>query len=182
MRTILAFTSAVTPSADVNLAEMMIWLRDHVPAEPSCATAPAIMRPDPSLLPFSPIHHPCRADLGIMGYDVTSSHCDAKAVSGAVGAVVDGDGDFLMNGQDLPPPRSVSPADHRDCSRQWHVRHHPDASGTQFPGRVIATELQNPDFDAIPAFGGSARRWSERGNSRTPSRLPAAPGNRPSFT
>ena len=49
----------------------------------------------------------------------------------------------------------IPAADHRDRLQQRHVRHHPHASGADYPGRVSGTDLANPDFAALArACGG----------------------------
>jgi len=68
---------------------------------------------------------------------------------------VNGDGDFLMNGQEFATavqyalPIIVIVCDNASYGT---IRMHQERN---FPGRVIATDLQNPDFAAYArAFGG----------------------------
>ena len=50
--------------------------------------------------------------------------------------------------------RAVRAEGHRHRREQRHVRHDPDAPGAHYPGRVVATQLRNPDFVAYArSFG-----------------------------
>jgi acetolactate synthase-1/2/3 large subunit len=140
----------------VNLGEIMVWLRDNLPAE-------AIVTQGAGN--FSGwVHRFYRvrkfgglvgATSGSMGYGLPAAlamqalHPDRPVVC------VAGDGDFLMTGQDFATavqyglPVIVLVADNGIYGT---IRMHQERD---YPGRVIATDLRNPDFVAYAlAFGG----------------------------
>lgn len=96
---------------------------------------------------------------GAMGYGVPAAVAASLRLPDRVALAVAGDGDFLMNGQEL------ATAVQYDCdllvivvdnSAYGTIRMHQER---EYPGRVSATTLQNPDFAALAvAYGG----WSAR--------------------
>ncbi|HZP68669.1 MAG TPA: thiamine pyrophosphate-binding protein [Pseudolabrys sp.] len=153
----LAWGEKATPvPGAVNLGEIMVWLRNNLPAE-------AIVTQGAGN--FSGwVHRFYRvrkfgglvgATSGSMGYGLPAAlamqalHPDRPVVC------VAGDGDFLMTGQDFATavqydlPVIVLVADNGIYGT---IRMHQERD---YPGRVIATELRNPDFVAYAlAFGG----------------------------
>jgi acetolactate synthase-1/2/3 large subunit len=96
---------------------------------------------------------------GAMGYGVPAAVAAARRFPDRTVVALAGDGDFLMNGQEL-----ATAAQHAcdvivivvDNGAYGTIRMHQER---EFPGRVEATRLENPDFAALAAaFGG----WSER--------------------
>jgi acetolactate synthase-1/2/3 large subunit len=96
---------------------------------------------------------------GAMGYGVPAAIAAKLRLPGRLALAVAGDGDFLMNGQEL-----ATAVQHNvdllvivvDNSAYGTIRMHQER---EFPGRVAATELANPDFAALArAYGG----WSTR--------------------
>ena len=69
-----------------------------------------------------------------------------------------GDGDFLMTRAGARDRGAVRPADRRHRRRQRHVRDDPHAPGAALPGRVVGTELVNPDFARLRPRLRRARR------------------------
>ena len=71
-----------------------------------------------------------------------------------------GDGDFLMNGQELATAAQYGAKTHHRAAEQRHVRHDPHAPGARLPAaRAAARELANPDFvGAGPAYGYAGAR------------------------
>jgi acetolactate synthase-1/2/3 large subunit len=147
--------ASAVPGA-VNHGEIMVWLRDNLPAE-------AIVTQGAGN--FSGwVHRFYRvrkfgglvgATSGSMGYGLPAAlamqalHPDRPVVC------VAGDGDFLMTGQDFATavqyglPVIVLVADNGIYGT---IRMHQERD---YPGRVIATDLHNPDFVAYAlAFGG----------------------------
>ena len=109
---------------------------------------------------------------GAMGYGVPAAVA-AKAVAPERTVVCfSGDGDFLMSGAGARDGRAVRPADRRDRRRQRHVRDDPHAPGAPFPGRVVGTDLVNPDFAALRARVRRARR-DRRAHGRVRGRVRA---------
>jgi len=96
---------------------------------------------------------------GAMGYGVPAAVAAAMRFPDRTVIAVAGDGDFLMNGQEL------ATAAQYDCDllvilvdngAYGTIRMHQER---EFPERVSATSLRNPDFAALArAFGG----WAER--------------------
>ena len=140
----------------VNLGDIVVWLRDHVPADTMICNAAGnystwvhrffrYRRFGTQIAPIS----------GSMGYGVPAAvamkrlYPDRKVIAFA------GDGDFVMNGQefgtavqyDLPIIVIVA-----DNGIYGTIRMHQER---EYPGRISATELRNPDFAAYArAFGG----------------------------
>ena len=153
----LAWSEVATPQpGPVNLGEIMIWLRDHLPADAILTNGAGnfaswvgrfyrVRRFGGHFAPNS----------GSMGYGVPAAvamqrlHPDRRVVA------VTGDGDFLMNGQEFATavqyglPIVVLVCDNASYGT---IRMHQER---EFPGRVTATDLKNPDFAAYArAFGG----------------------------
>ncbi len=91
---------------------------------------------------------------GAMGYGVPAAVAAARRFPDRMVVAVAGDGDFLMNGQEL-----ATAAQHRcnmlaivvDNSAYGTIRMHQER---EFPQRISATHLANPDFAALgAAFG-----------------------------
>jgi len=152
----LAFSSATTPSADVDLAEVMIWLRDNcAPETIICNGAGNYASWIHRYYRFRRFATHIAPTSASMGYGVPAAvamqrlHPDRLVVS------INGDGDFLMNGQEFATavqyglPIIVIVCDNASYGT---IRMHQERS---FPGRVIGTDLRNPDFAAYArAFGG----------------------------
>jgi acetolactate synthase-1/2/3 large subunit len=96
---------------------------------------------------------------GAMGYGVPAAVAAARRFPDRTVVALAGDGDFLMNGQEL------ATAVQHDCDMLVIVVDN-GAYGTirmhqerEFPGRVSATALVNPDFAALGrAYGAWAAR------------------------
>jgi acetolactate synthase I/II/III large subunit len=153
----LAWSEAPTPQpGDVNLAEIMIWLREHLPADAILTNGAGnfaawvnrfyrVRRFGGHLGPNS----------GSMGYGVPAAVAMQRLYPERRVVAVSGDGDFLMNGQEfatavqygLPIVALVF-----DNGSYGTIRMHQERD---YPGRVIGTDLRNPDFAAYArAFGG----------------------------
>ena len=153
----LAWGEKATPvPGAVNLGEIMIWLRDNLPPD-------AIMTQGAGN--FSGwVHRFYRvrkfgglvgATSGSMGYGLPAALAMQCIYRDRTVVCVAGDGDFLMTGQefatavqyDLPVIVLVA-----DNGIYGTIRMHQER---EYPGRVIATKLRNPDFVAYAlAFGG----------------------------
>ena len=140
----------------VNLGEIMIWLRDNLSPD-SIVTQGAGN--------FSAwVHRFYRvrkfgglvgATSGSMGYGLPAALAMQTLYPKRTVVCVSGDGDFLMTGQDFATavqyglPVIVLVADN---GLYGTIRMHQER---EYPGRVIATDLRNPDFVAYAlAFGG----------------------------
>ena len=96
---------------------------------------------------------------GAMGYGLPAGIAAALHFPDRCVLVATGDGDFLMNGQELATARQYG-LDLLvvlfDNASYGTIRTHQER---EFPGRVSATELANPDFvEFTRSFGGWARR------------------------
>ena len=153
----LAWGEKATPvPGAVNLGEIMIWLRDNLSPD-SIVTQGAGN--------FSAwVHRFYRvrkfgglvgATSGSMGYGLPAALAMQTLYPKRTVVCVSGDGDFLMTGQDFATavqyglPVIVLVADN---GLYGTIRMHQERD---YPGRVIATDLRNPDFVAYAlAFGG----------------------------
>jgi acetolactate synthase-1/2/3 large subunit len=153
----LAWSEKATPQpGGVNLGEIMVWLRGNLPDDATITNGAGN---------FSAwIHRFYRvrkynglvgAASGSMGYGLPAALAMQTLYPGRTVVCVAGDGDFLMTGQDfatavqyeLPVIVLIS-----DNGQYGTIRMHQERN---FPGRVIATRLKNPDFVAYAkAFGG----------------------------
>jgi acetolactate synthase I/II/III large subunit len=152
----LSFSSAVTPSADVDLAEIMIWLRNNLPATAIiCNGAGNYASWIHRYFRFRSFGTHIAPTSASMGYGVPAAVAMQRIFPDRTVISLNGDGDFLMNGQEF-----ATAAQYRlpiivivcDNASYGTIRMHQERN---FPGRVIGTELQNPDFAAYArAFGG----------------------------
>jgi acetolactate synthase-1/2/3 large subunit len=94
-----------------------------------------------------------------MGYGVPAAVAAKLRLADRCVVAVAGDGDFLMNGQELATVVQYGLdliVIVIDNGAYGTIRMHQER---EFPGRVVATDLANPDFAALArAFGG----WAER--------------------
>jgi acetolactate synthase I/II/III large subunit len=95
---------------------------------------------------------------GTMGYGVPAAVAASIRFSDRPAVAIAGDGDFLMNGQELATAAKYG-CDLLvivvDNGSYGTIRMHQER---EHPGRVLATDLQNPDFAALAkAYGG----WGE---------------------
>ncbi|HLY80841.1 MAG TPA: thiamine pyrophosphate-binding protein [Caulobacteraceae bacterium] len=153
----LAWSETATPQPGaVNLGEIVIWLRQHLPEDAILTNGAGnfaawvnryyrVRRFGGHLGPNS----------GSMGYGVPAAVAMQRLNPGRRVVAVSGDGDFLMNGQEFATavqyglPIMVLVCDNGSYGT---IRMHQER---EYPGRVIATELTNPDFAAYArAFGG----------------------------
>jgi acetolactate synthase-1/2/3 large subunit len=153
----LAYTDKATevPGA-VNLGEIMVWLRDTFsPDDILCNGAGNFsgwLHRFYRLRRFNTFVGPTS---GSMGYGVPAAIGMKRLYPERNVFCLAGDGDFLMNGQefmtavqyDLPVVIAIV-----DNGMYGTIRMHQER---EYPGRVIATALKNPDFAAYArAFGG----------------------------
>lgn len=91
---------------------------------------------------------------GSMGYSVPAAVAASKQAPQRLVVAVAGDGEFLMNGQELATAvqyRAPFLTVVMDNGQYGTIRDHQDA---KYPGRISGTQLQNPDFAAYArAFG-----------------------------
>jgi acetolactate synthase-1/2/3 large subunit len=153
----LAWTEKATEvPGKVNLGEIMVWLRDNLPADSVLCNGAGnfaawihrfyrLRRYGSHIAPTS----------GSMGYGVPAAIGIKRLHPSRTVVCIAGDGDFLMNGQDfatavqyeLPIVIAVVDNGVYGTIRMHQERH--------YPGRVVATGIRNPDFAAYArCFGG----------------------------
>lgn len=96
---------------------------------------------------------------GSMGYSVPSAVAAGLAYPDRFVVTIAGDGEFLMNGQELATATQYGATPLvivMDNQEYGTIRTHQEAS---YPGRVAGTQLVNPDFGAMAtAFGGHGEK------------------------
>jgi acetolactate synthase I/II/III large subunit len=153
----MAWTEKATPQpGGVNLGEIMVWLRDNLPEDAIITNGAGnfngwlhrFYRVRKFGGQFGPTS-------GSMGYGFPAAVGLKTLYPDRTVVCLAGDGDFLMTGQDFATavqyklPVIVIVADN---SLYGTIRMHQERD---YPGRVVATDLKNPDFAAYAlAFGG----------------------------
>jgi acetolactate synthase-1/2/3 large subunit len=153
----LAWTDAATPQpGPVNLGEIMVWLRENLPTDTIlCNGAGNYASWIHRFYRFRTFASHIAPTSASMGYGMPSAvamkrlHPDRLVIS------VNGDGDFLMNGQEFAIAVQYNlPVIVLVCDNGIYgtIRMHQER---EYPDRRIATDLRNPDFAAYArAFGG----------------------------
>jgi acetolactate synthase I/II/III large subunit len=153
----LAWTSVATPQpGDVNLGEIMIWLREHVPTDTIlCNGAGNYASWIHRFYRFREFMTHVAPTSASMGYGMPAAVAMQRLHPDRLVLSVNGDGDFLMSGQEFALAVQYRlPIIVLVCDNGMYgtIRMHQER---EFPGRICATELLNPDFDAYArAFGG----------------------------
>ena len=153
----LAWSETATPQpGGVNLGEVMIWLRNALPADAIlCNGAGNYAAWIHRFFRFRRFGSHIAPTSASMGYGIPAAVALQRLHPGRVVVSLNGDGDFLMNGQEfaiavqygLPIIGIVC-----DNASYGTIRMHQERD---YPGRVMATDLKNPDFAAYArAFGG----------------------------
>jgi acetolactate synthase-1/2/3 large subunit len=153
----LAWTEKATPQpGGVNFGEIMVWLRHNLPEDAIITNgagnfASWVHR----FFRFRRFAQHIAPTSGSMGYGLPAAVGMKRLHPERPVVCLAGDGDFLMNGQefmtavqyDLPFICVIV-----DNSSYGTIRMHQER---EYPTRVVATELRNPDFAAYAkAFGG----------------------------
>jgi len=140
----------------VNLSEIMIWLRDHLPADAIlCNGAGNYSSWIHRFYRFRRFNTQMATVCGFMGYGLPAAVAMKSLYPQRAVLAINGDGDFLMTAQEfatavqfkLPVIALVF-----DNATLGTIRMHQER---EYPGRVSATDLVNPDFAAMArSFGG----------------------------
>jgi acetolactate synthase-1/2/3 large subunit len=140
----------------VNFGAILVWLRENLPAEAIlCNGAGNYASWIHRFYRFRRFAHHVAPASGSMGYGVPAAIAMKRLYPDRTVVCLAGDGDFLMNGQefatavqyDLPFITVIF-----DNGMYGTIRMHQERD---YPGRISATELRNPDFAAYAqAFGG----------------------------
>ncbi len=153
----LAWTDKPTEQpGGVNLGAVMVWLRENLPADAIiCNGAGNYASWIHRFFRFRRFAQHVAPTSGSMGYGVPAAVAMKRLYPDRPVVCVAGDGDFLMNGQEFATamqydlPFTVVIADN---GLYGTIRMHQER---EYPGRISATELRNPDFPAYArAFGG----------------------------
>jgi len=153
----LAWTEKPTEQpGGVNLGAVMVWLRDNLPTDAIlCNGAGNYAAWIHRFFRFRRFGQHVAPTSGSMGYGVPAAVAMKRLYPERQIVCIAGDGDFLMNGQEFATaiqyglPLVVVIADNGIYGT---IRMHQER---EYPGRVIATDLRNPDFAAYArAFGG----------------------------
>ena len=153
----LAWTEQPTEQpGGVNLGAIMVWLRDNLPADAIiCNGAGNYAAWIYRFFRFRRFAQHVAPTSGSMGYGVPAAVAMKRLYPERPVVCIAGDGDFLMNGQEFATavqyglPLVVVIADN---GLYGTIRMHQER---EYPGRIIATDLRNPDFAAYArAFGG----------------------------
>src|SRR5271154_4333116 len=140
----------------VNFGAVLVWLRDNLPADAIiCNGAGNYAAWIHRFFRFRRFGQHVASTAGSMGYGVPAAVAMKRLYPERQIVCIAGDGDFLMNGQEFATavqyglPLIVVIADNGIYGT---IRMHQER---EYPGRVIATDLRNPDFAAYArAFGG----------------------------
>jgi acetolactate synthase-1/2/3 large subunit len=140
----------------VNLSEIMIWLRGHLADDAIiCNGAGNYSGWIHRFYRFRQFNTQIGTVCGFMGYGMPAAVAMKAIYPGRTVLAVNGDGDFLMNGQELATAMQYKLpiiAVVLDNSTFGTIRMHQER---EYPGRVSGTDLRNPDFAAMArSFGG----------------------------
>jgi acetolactate synthase-1/2/3 large subunit len=140
----------------VNLGAVMVWLRENLPTDTilcnGAGNYAAWIHRFYRFRCFATHIAPASAS---MGYGMPSAVAMKRLYPGRTVISVNGDGDFLMNGQEFATAVQYGlPIIAIICDNGLYgtIRMHQER---EYPGRVSATVLQNPDFASYArTFGG----------------------------
>jgi len=149
-------TNGTSQPGDVNLSQIMIWLRDNLPADAIlCNGAGNYAGWIHRFYRFRKFNTQMGTICGFMGYGVPAAVSMKTIHPGRTVLAINGDGDFLMNGQEFATAIQYGRAIIcvvMDNSTFGTIRMHQER---EYPGRVSGTDLRNPDFAAMArSFGG----------------------------
>jgi acetolactate synthase I/II/III large subunit len=140
----------------VNLGEIMVWLRENLPADAIlCNGAGNYAAWIHRFYRFRRFASQIAPTSGSMGYGVPAAIAMKRLYPDRAVVAISGDGDFLMNGQEFATAVQFGVAVIiviADNGTYGTIRMHQER---EYPGRISATQLRNPDFVAYAeAFGG----------------------------
>ncbi len=153
----LAWSQVATPQpGGVNFGEVVVWLREHLARDAIlCNGAGGYAAWLHRFYRFRGLNTHIAPASATMGYGPPSAIAIKRLYPDRHVVSLSGDGDFLMNGQEfatqvqyaLPIVNLIVDNGSYGSIRLFQER--------EFPGRVVATDLKNPDFAAYArAFGG----------------------------
>lgn len=166
----------------VNLSQIMIWLREHLPADAIlCNGAGNYAGWIHRFYRFRRLGTQMGTVCGFMGYGVPAAVTMKTLYPQRPVLAINGDGDFLMNGQEFATavqyklPIIVLVFDNATFGT---IRMHQER---EYPGRVSATTLVNPDFAAMARSFGGFGATVEKTDDFAPAFLAAEASNLPAI-
>jgi len=181
-----AFSTPVVVTGAVNMSECMAHLGEALPADAIVTNGAGNFA---AWLHRFYRHRACRTQLaptsGAMGYGFPAAIAAKSLHPEREVVCVAGDGDFLMTGQEL-----ATAVQHGinvvvvvvDNGTYGTIRMHQEG---HYPGRVVATDLRNPDFvayaRAFGAFGVHCDRTTDFPRALKAAREAAGPGGVPAL-
>jgi acetolactate synthase-1/2/3 large subunit len=166
----------------VNLSQIMIWLREHLPADAIlCNGAGNYAGWIHRFYRFRRLGTQMGTVCGFMGYGVPAAVAMKTLYPQRRVLAINGDGDFLMNGQEFATavqyklPIIVLVFDNATFGT---IRMHQER---EYPGRVSATTLVNPDFAAMARSFGGFGATVEKTDDFAPAFLAAEASNLPAI-
>lgn len=153
----LAWSEVPTPQpGNVNLGGIMVWLRDNLPADAIlCNGAGNYASWIHRFFRFRRFASHIAPTSASMGYGMPSAVAMQRLHPGRTVISINGDGDFLMNGQEFAIAVQYNlPIIALVCDNGIYgtIRMHQERA---YPDRRIATDLRNPDFAGYArVFGG----------------------------
>jgi acetolactate synthase-1/2/3 large subunit len=161
----LQWTQPAPIPGKVQLAEVVAWMREKLPRDAIIANGAGNFAGWISRFYRYPgLRTQVAPTNGSMGYGVPAGIAAKVAQPGRLVVSVNGDGDFLMNGQELATAVQYElPVVFIVVNNGMYgtIRMHQERD---YPARVYATALQNPDFVALArAYGAHGERVEETG-------------------
>ncbi|MGD1036551.1 MAG: thiamine pyrophosphate-binding protein [Roseiarcus sp.] len=148
----------------VQLGEIMLALREAAPDAFFTNGAGNFAIWPGRFLRFRHFNQQLGPTSGSMGFSVPAAVAAKRAFPERTVVAFSGDGDFLMNGQEFATAAQYGLAIVVivvDNGMYGTIRMHQER---EYPGRISATELRNPDFAALArAFGGHGETVEETG-------------------
>ena len=143
----------------VQLGQVMLWLRAHAPDAIYANGAGNYALWPGRFLRFAHFNQQLGPTCGSMGFGVPAAIAAKRLAPERTVISFSGDGCFLMNGQEFATAVQYELAVIFivvDNGMYGTIRMHQER---EYPGRVSATQLRNPDFAALArAFGGHGER------------------------
>ncbi len=152
----LKYLEPLSSPGDLQMAEIMVWLRDTLPADAIITNGAGN---------YSIWHHrfyrwrqfrtQAAPTVGSMGYGVPAGVAAKLAYPDRIVVSFSGDGCFLMNGQELATAvqyRANAIFIVVNNAMYGTIRMHQERN---YPGRVLGTDLGNPDFAALARAHGA---------------------------
>jgi acetolactate synthase-1/2/3 large subunit len=159
----LEWTKAAPNPGKVQLAEIVVWLRERLPADAIIANGAGNFAGWISRFYRYPgLRTQVAPTNGSMGYGVPAGVAAKVAHPERVVVSINGDGDFLMNGQEIATAVQYElPIVFIVVNNGMYgtIRMHQER---EYPARVYGTTLVNPDFAALArAYGASGETVQE---------------------